>query len=110
MTSRSKVVRKKAPRKKEANYFAGRRAEYRSIELLDKAGFICVRAAGSKGPADIVAIGKGPPVLVQVKRGKRGVSTAEREKLTEIARSYNCMVLIHTWKPHARQPIAEEVR
>jgi len=102
--------RSKPPRKKEANYFAGRRAEYRSIELLEKAGFICIRAAGSKGPADVVAIGNGPPLLVQVKRGKRGLSPLEREKLTEIARRYHCMVIVHRWEKHARHPISEDIR
>jgi Holliday junction resolvase len=115
MMSRSKKAdRIKPPRRpKEANYFAGRRAEYRTMELLEKAGFLCIRAAGSKGPADVVAIGNGPPLLVQVKREssrKRGLNDVEREKLEGVARRYHCIVMVHTWKKHARQPIVEEIR
>ena len=122
MTSRSKkvakvaktIVRDKPPRrgKSQPNYFAGRRAEYRSIELLENAGFLCVRAAGSKGPADIVALagGGGPTTLVQVKRGDRGISPLDREKLKEIKAKYGCNVLVHRWKKHARHPLTEEIQ
>lgn len=107
-TSRSKA-RSETRRHGEANYFAGRRAEYRSMDLLERAGMLTVRAAGSKGPADIVAIGGGPPILVQVKRGQRGITPIEREKLKAIRARYNCMILVHRWRKHARHPETEEI-
>lgn len=101
---------RRAPRL-SSKYYSGRRAEYRSIQLLEDAGFLCIRAAGSKGPADVVAIGAGPPLLVQVKRAIRGggVSKVEREKLQHVKRTYNCRVIVHLWRPHARSPIMEEI-
>jgi hypothetical protein len=95
--------------KPQAKYYAGRRAEYRTINLMENAGYLCIRAAGSKGPADVVAIGNGPPMLIQVKRGKRGLTVLEREKLTEIRRRLNCQILVHRWEKHARFPITEEI-
>lgn len=38
------------------NYCRGRNLEYRVKELFEKAGYVVVRAAGSKGVADLVAI------------------------------------------------------
>lgn len=118
MKSRSKGqttdrIKPKRRGPKEANYYAGRRAEYRTMELLENAGFLCIRAAGSKGPADVVAIGKGDPLLVQVKREssrRRSLSPVEREKLKDIASRFKCIVAVHTWKKHARQPLVEEIR
>jgi Holliday junction resolvase len=109
--SKGHTRRKNLPARSSAKYFSGRRAEYRTIKLLEDAGFLCVRAAASKGPADVVAIGAGAPLLVQVKRSERGrgITKVEREKLVEIRRQYNCRVLVHVWKPHARSPIMEEI-
>lgn len=38
------------------NYYKGRRLEYRVKEKLEKAGYFVVRAAASKGIADLVAV------------------------------------------------------
>lgn len=34
----------------------GRRAEYKSIKLLEASGYVCIRAAASKGVFDLVAV------------------------------------------------------
>jgi Holliday junction resolvase len=68
-------------------YIAGRRAEYEARDLLISEGWpVVVRAAGSKGPADLVAVNVGaagsPRVLfVSVKKGAGRATKAEREAL-----------------------------
>lgn len=50
------------------NYQRGRRAEYEAKKLLEKRGYQVIRAAGSHGPFDLVAIRVGDPVLgLQIK-------------------------------------------
>ncbi len=52
-------------------YRRGYRIELRVRDLLRKEGYLVLRSAGSKGPADLVAIGKNGEVrLIQVKRIK----------------------------------------
>ena len=61
------------------NYQSGRRTEYQVKRRYERAGFTCVRAAGSKGNWDIVAFGEYPYVkLIQVKRVK---AQAEAKRL-----------------------------
>jgi len=51
------------------NYRRGYYAERKAAEELKKEGYFVVRAAGSRGPVDLVALGKDVR-LIQVKRGK----------------------------------------
>ena len=37
------------------NYIKGRTAEYKTMRLLEKEGYVCIRTAGSHSPMDIVA-------------------------------------------------------
>ena len=50
-----------------ANYRKGRRLEYAARDALRAQGYIVIRAAGSKGPVDLIAIGHRQVRLVQVK-------------------------------------------
>ena len=52
-----------------SEYIRGRRFEYRVKRLLEKHGYRVVRAASSKGPADLVAFRKVELLLVQCKIG-----------------------------------------
>jgi hypothetical protein len=86
------------------NYCNGRRAEYEARDLLISEGFEVVRAAGSKGAADLVGVRKVgstwgyggsvggfellAPVLdvvwVSVKRGAGRADKAQRERLAAL--------------------------
>lgn len=92
-----------------SRYAAGVRAEHRSRALLETLGYHVVRSAGSKGCVDLVAIGAAEVLLIQVKRGGRGVSPAEREALALLPRPAGCRVVVHRWRPRARLPIVEEM-
>lgn len=68
----------------------GREAENRVRDELGEYGYDVMRSAGSKGAADITAIGDGFAVLVQVKRVRHGQGfqmppPAERAQLLRIA-------------------------
>jgi Holliday junction resolvase len=53
-------------------YGAGAAAERRAVRDLEAAGYLVVRAAGSLGPLDLVAIGPCGVRAVQVKRDSPG--------------------------------------
>lgn len=56
------------------------------IDFLGSRGYDCIRSAGSKGAADIVAVHDGEICFVQVKlHDKARVSPAEREQLLRLA-------------------------
>ena len=86
----------------------GRKNEYRSIEILEAAGYWCTRAAASKGPVDIVGIGKTGVVLVQVK-SNRWPDPAEMEALSLLPTPDNCRVIIHRWRDRQRLPDVKEI-
>src|SRR5262245_57930602 len=69
-----------------ANYRKGRRLEHRARKLLEDAGFSVVRAAGSKGPADLVAFDAIGFRLISVKSAGRYASAIEREVLQLLPR------------------------
>jgi Holliday junction resolvase len=59
----------------------GRRAEHRARAILEAAGFAVCRAAGSKGPADLVAWDAVSIRFISVKSGSTYASAIEREAL-----------------------------
>jgi hypothetical protein len=59
----------------------GRRAEHRVRDILEAAGYRVIRAAGSKGIADLVAWNSAHLRLVSVKSGTAYASEVEREAL-----------------------------
>lgn len=71
------------------NYTAGRSLEYRVIADLERDGYVCVRAAGSKGAADIVALKPGQVLLVQAKRSGGTIPPLERATLLAKAAAIN---------------------
>lgn len=79
------------------NYRRGQRAEWKARDLLLEQGAITViRAAGSKGPIDLVAIGRNQTRLVQVKRG-RGISEMEWTALSVLKRHLSAFYSIEVW-------------
>jgi hypothetical protein len=100
---------------KRRNYANGANAERRIKRELEARGAFVVRAAGSHGCADLVALwpvrdgGDVPPKdpwLVQVKRGTGRATREERTDLMLAARRYNCTAQIVTVRP--RKPDAWE--
>ena len=66
-------------------YRQGADFERALIVDLERRGFFCIRAAGSRGAADIVALARGHrPLVVQAKRGA-SIVPAERLKLLDVA-------------------------
>lgn len=67
-------------------YQRGRRVEQEVIDFLGTRGYDCIRSAGSKGAADIVAVHDQEICFIQVKlNDKTWVSPAEREQLLRLA-------------------------
>jgi Holliday junction resolvase len=86
----------------------GRRAEHRCQRLLESAGFATVRAAGSKGPADIVAFDGVSIRLISVKSGTRYPSAAERDTLRALVVPPNTSKEI--WRfPDRKAPVIERL-
>lgn len=79
------------------NYSSGAALEYRARDALRGQGYLVIRAAGSHGPADLVAIrpkdGPRKPspdvLLVQCKRNGR-MSPGERSELAWLAERLGC--------------------
>src|SRR5215217_7683227 len=61
-------------------------SEYRISDDLAQDGYSCIRAAGSKGKADIIALKPGEILLVQVKRSNPQLTPNDRTALLELAR------------------------
>lgn len=87
----------------------GAARERQVAELLRTRGYVVVRCAGSKGPADLVAMRRGElPLFVQVKAttgSPFGVfPPAERQALREIAHRGGGTALYVHW-PAYRKPL-----
>jgi Holliday junction resolvase len=76
------------------NYTAGRAFEYQVRDDLEADGYQVIRAAGSKGAADLIAIKPGQILLVQVKRLNGTIPPADRVKLTDLARMCDGLPLV----------------
>lgn len=80
-----------------SNYRAGVRAEWRARDLLKERGYhTVIRAAGSKGPFDLIALAKGRIALVQVKRGK--IPKAEYAALREFGKRLPSLCMVQLWR------------
>lgn len=91
-----------------ANYRRGRNNEYRTIKVLEGAGYACVRAAGSHGPFDVWGLCVTGIILVQVKTNGWPCA-AERESLRDFPAPHNATKLIHRWNTRATLPLVQEV-
>lgn len=86
----------------------GRRLEHRSRALLEALGYTVVRAAGSKGPFDLVGIGTVDLVLVQCK-ANAWPGSVEMETLRTFPCPPNCRRLVHRWRDRQRVPDVREL-
>jgi Holliday junction resolvase-like predicted endonuclease len=86
----------------------GRRQEWRSIAYLERAGYRCVRAAGSLGAWDIIAIGTADVLLIQVK-SNRWPGSEETEACRAFAVPPGVRRIFHRWNHRARQPEVREL-
>jgi len=72
------------------NYRRGYLVERKAIKVLEQAGYVVARTAGSHSPFDVVAVGPNGVRLIQVKRVKEGsfstVLELAKEKISQIPR------------------------
>jgi Holliday junction resolvase len=87
----------------------GRRAEHRARALLEAAGFAVCRAAGSKGPADLIAWDTTSIRFISVKSGTKYASALEREALQFLTRLENASVEIWRFPDRCRAPLIERL-
>ena len=85
------------------NYSTGRRYEYLIRNDLEYNGYQCIRAAGSKGVADIIALKPNEVLLVQVKNTNPQLTPNDRAALLNLARITGALPLV-AHKP-LRKPI-----
>lgn len=81
-----------------SGYSQGRNVEYAVVHDLGEHGYVCVRAASSKGIADVVAIKDGRVLLVNVKRTTMP-GPAERLALYALTVGYPYLVALVARKP-----------
>jgi Holliday junction resolvase len=86
----------------------GNRNEYKSIRLLEAAGYACTRAAASLGVFDVIGIGSTDVVLVQVK-SNTWPGSLEMEAIKEFSAPPNARKLIHVWVDRQPVPKVKEV-
>ena len=85
----------------------GTRAEHRTMELLGKAGYYCVRMAGSHGLFDVIAIGTQVTRCISVKCGTRYCSAVEREQLELFKAPPHHTKEIWRWPNRCKEPLIE---
>lgn len=87
----------------------GSRAERRARALLEAAGFVVCRAAGSKGPADLIAWDTTSIKFISVKSGRQYASATEREALHMLPRPAGSSVEIWRFPDRSRAPLIERL-
>jgi Holliday junction resolvase len=86
------------------NYQRGRGLEYRAKEMLSQAGWQVIRAASSKGIADLWAYRYGRMLWVSCKLGKGGAPPAERQRLGWVAHVHGATPVV-AWQRKPRAPV-----
>ena len=87
---------------------SGARREHQVRRFLEADGWVVVRAAGSLGPVDLVAMHRGRfPMFVQVKADRRSAwhnfPPEDRLELAELARQAGAEAWL-AWYPQDRRP------
>jgi len=85
------------------NYTAGVRLEYRIRDFLQAEGYYVMRAAGSHGAADLIAIGGETCLAIQVKRG-RWEKRQTYDDLLTIPPAPWLKRQVWTWEPYNETP------
>jgi Holliday junction resolvase len=86
----------------------GTRNEHRTIQLLERAGYSCTRAAASLGAWDVIGVGSKDVVLVQVKT-RDWPGSVEMETLKNFLAPALCRKLVHRWRDRQRLPDVREI-
>jgi Holliday junction resolvase len=86
----------------------GTRNEMRSIALLERAGYYCVRSHLSAGVFDVIGIGAGDIVLLQVKTRDWPYSE-EMKALKAFVAPPNTKKLVHRYRPRIDLPDVKEI-
>ena len=86
----------------------GARNEYRSIALLESAGYRCTRSAASLGAWDIIGISSRDVLLVQVKT-RDWPGSVEMETLQEFIAPSSCRKIVHRWRHRQHRPDVKEL-
>jgi Holliday junction resolvase len=87
----------------------GTAREHRSISLFEALGMHCIRAAGSLGPWDFVAMDSLSIVLCQVK-SRDWPSQGEIEAMQQWPAPANAKKIIHRWRNRQGLPDVKEVK
>jgi Holliday junction resolvase len=90
------------------NYTAGRNLEYKVRDALEADGYQCIRAAGSKGKADLVCIKPGEVLLIQVKKTDPQIRPADRAALLELARITGSIPIV-AYKPFRKNIVYRQL-
>ena len=86
----------------------GNRNEYRSMRVLEAAGYAVTRSAASLGAWDIIGVSSADVVLLQVK-SNRWPCPAEMETLRSFVCPPNCRKLVHRWRDGVTLPNVREI-
>jgi Holliday junction resolvase len=87
------------------NYDKGRRFEWAIIEHLEREGYDCIRAAGSKGKCDVLAFKPGQTLVIQAKSGKAWPPPSERAEVIRLAAAIDGIPIIAYKQPGKAQPM-----
>jgi Holliday junction resolvase len=82
-------------------YAKGREFEHWVQRFLEAKGYFVVRSAASKSPCDLVAIrqvGRERPLLVQCKRGSKGMSQGQRLQFAVFVQRSQCQAVLASRK------------
>jgi Holliday junction resolvase len=86
----------------------GARAEHKARRILEAAGYCCLKAGGSLGLFDLIALGPTDVKCVQVKVNGY-CSAIEREQLQLLAVPANVSKEIWRFKDRVKDPLIERV-
>ncbi len=101
------IAKKKArPRLNTAR--KGSRAEHKSMALLESQGYVCTRAAASKGAWDVIGCRAADVCLCQVKV-RDWPDLVEMLRLEEFPCPPGTKKLIHRWRDRAQVPDVREL-
>lgn len=82
----------------------GRQKEWKVRDALIADGYEVLRAAGSKGALDLLAIKPGEQLFVQVKSGQQGLGPAAWNRLFDLAAMVGAIPILADVQP--RVPVA----
>jgi Holliday junction resolvase len=85
----------------------GRRAEHRCRDILEAAGYSVLRAAGSFGAFDLIALNSSEIRLINVKSGSGYASGIEREVMKEFRAPPYAVREIWRFPDRCKHPLIE---